>query len=167
MYIYFFRYFTGVEKNRIGERHLYQVSHRNLSLVSVSCLTCQGEEHHGCGHATVLMSSSCSGYILQCQGPSIPFSAVFRLPDNKMLSVLDKNQHIQSYLERKERPHTRIISLPSEIRLPSESPGSEPEVANVRIKLTLPQSVVNKEGESTGLVIFLGGDHGSQQVDKR
>ena len=105
--------------------------------------------------------------ILVVQGPSIPFSAVFRLPDNKMLSVLDRNQHIRSYLERKERPHTRIISLPSEIRHPSDSHGSEPAVAHVRIKLTLPQSVVTKEGESTGLVIFLGDERGSQQVDKR
>ena len=120
-----------------------------------------------CGHVRVLLSSSCSGYVLECQGPSIPFSAVFSLPDNKLLSVLDTNNHIRSYLESKERPHARIISLPSEIRLQSDSPGPEPEVANVRIKLTLPPSVVNKEGESTGLVIFLGGERGSQQVDKR
>ena len=113
------------------------------------------------------MSSSCSGYILQCQGPSIPFSAVFQLPDNKLVTVLDRNQHIRSFLERRERPHTRIISLPSEIKIRSESPGPETSVANVRIKLTLPPSVVNKEGENTGLVIFLGGERGSQQVDQR
>ena len=139
------------------------MSHGNLSRVFVSCLTCDGE----CGHARVLMSPSCSSYVLHCQGPSIPFSAVFSLPDNKLVTVLDRNQHIRSFLERKERPHTRIISLPSEIRIRSDSPGPEPELANIRIKLTLPPSVVNKEGENTGLVIFLGGERGSQQVDKR
>ncbi len=162
-HLFTFSYFTGVETNRIGERHLYRVSHQNLSLVSVSCVTCDGE----CGHARVLMSSSCSSYVLHCQGPSIPFSAVFSLPDNKLVSVLDSNQHIRSFLERRERPTTRIISLPSEIRIRSESPGPEPEVANVRIKLTLPPSVVNREGENTGLVIFLGDERGGQQVDKR
>ena len=113
------------------------------------------------------MSPSCSRYVLQCGGPSIPWSAVFSLPANKLSSILDMNQHIRSYLGRKERPHTRIISLSPDLRSRGESPGQEPGLAEIRLKLILPQSVVNREGEKAGLVIFLGDERGSQQVDNR
>ena len=43
-----------METTRLGERHLYRASHHNLSHVSVSCLTCDGEQLQSSSYMTEL-----------------------------------------------------------------------------------------------------------------
>ena len=149
------RYFTGVEKSRIGETHFYRVSLFNLDRDAV-CLTCHLNKTvlEPCQNAKVLLSDDSSRYLLHCLGPSIPYTAAFNLSLNSLISILDTNDHIHAFLRGRDIAHQQILSI-----VPGET-GSL-----VRVKLMVPSSIINKEGDKTALMVILASE--MQQVDNR
>ena len=68
-----------------------------------------------CGHVSVKVSKGCSGYMLHCEGPSVPYTSIFNLPTNKLISVLDTNRHIQELLMLKEQPYSETLTLTPDV----------------------------------------------------
>ena len=162
------RYLTGVERSRIGETHLYRVPVLHSTLrPDASCLTCHlNETNPGaglseCGNAKILLSDDSSRYLLHCLGPAIPYTAVFNLSTNGLISILDQNDHIHAYLRGREEPQHETLSFPSENMIEIS--------ARIRVRLLLPRRVVDKEGggEKVEVIIFLGSERGTQQIDNR
>ena len=123
------------------------MTYENISQPSVECLTCWNVSLLPvCLYASVVLSPDYRSYIVNCLGPSIPYTAVFSLPSNQVVSVLETNQHIQHKLAELDLPFTQIL----EVR---ESGGGE---GVTRVKLLVPPALVEKEGERTGLIILLG-----------
>ena len=159
--IFICRYFTGVEKSKIGSTHFYQISYKNTSKISVKCLTCSETPSLArCGHASVILSKKSSNYILNCLGPSVPYTAVFQLPSNELVTVLDHNLHIHQFLEKKDEPVTEVVSL-----APRHAELSQDAI--IRIELKLPRRVVTREGEKVDLILILGSDMGNQQINNK
>ena len=97
---------------------------------------------------------------MNCLGPSVPYSAVFQLPSNDLITVLDHNLHIHQFLEDKDEPFTEVVSL-----APRHADLSRDEV--IRVKLQLPRRVVTREGEKVDLILILGSDMGNQQINNK
>ena len=147
---------TGSSK--VGEQHLYRVwqantnTNTNTNTSSVECLTCTSHAHLSpCLYAGVELSPDYSGYVLNCLGPDIPYTAVFDLPSNQLRFVMDTNQHIKNFLASKDLPYTEIFEMKP---LSTKDHQSRLD-GNIRVKVLLPARVALKEGERTGLVVML------------
>ena len=125
------------------------MSYGNISQPGVDCLTCSNvSQVPACLYASVVLSPDYRSYILNCLGPNIPYTAVFSLPSNQVLTVLETNQHIKQKLAEKDLPFTQLL----EVR---QAGGGGEEGGVTRVKLLVPPAVVEKEGETTGLVLLL------------
>ena len=81
--------------------HLYRTKHS--STINTTCLTCSPPSDLPlCLHSSVELSPSFSGYLLYCKGPSIPYTALFSLPSNTLVKILDRNQHLERALSVKK-----------------------------------------------------------------
>ena len=107
-----------------------------------------------CKNAKVLLSDDSSRYLLHCLGPSIPYTEVFNLSSNRLISILDTNEHIHAYLRGRDTAHQQSLAI-----VPGETQSM------VRVRLLVPSSVVSKEGEKVELVVMMAS--GDQQVDNR
>ena len=70
------------------------------------------------------MSPSASAYVQICQGPDIPYTQLFSLPDNKPLLLLDNNRELRNTLSQFSLPHVKDLTVdlpwsdvPARIRL--------------------------------------------------
>ena len=124
------------------------MSYGNISQPSVDCLTCSNvSQVSACLYASVVLSPDYRSYIVNCLGPNIPYTAVFSLPSNQVLTVLETNQHIRQKLAEKDLPFTQILEV--------KPAGGGGEGGTTRVKLLVPPAVVEKEGERTGLILLL------------
>ena len=160
------RYVTGSSK--VGEQHLYRVwqanTNTNTNTSSVECLTCTSHAHLApCLYAGVELSPDYSGYVLNCLGPDIPYTAVFDLPSNQLRFVMDTNQHIKDFLASKDLPYTEIFEMKP---LSTKDHQSRLD-GNIRVKVLLPARVALKEGERTGLVVMLPAHREAALVNSR
>ena len=117
------------------------------------CLTCFNEKSlPPCGRNSVEMSKDLSKYILYCEGPTVPYTAVFHVAiPSKLISVLDRNEHILDYLKSKELPHSEHISFTTE----NNSELQHQLVQPINVNLIVPKRLLQKEGEKVGLLIIL------------
>ena len=117
------------------------------------CLTCFNEiSLPPCGHNSVKMSKDLSKFILYCKGPTVPYTAVFHVAiPSKLISVLDRNEHILDYLKSKELPHIEHISFTTD----NNSELLHQIVQPIKVNLIVPKRILQKEGEKAGLIIIL------------
>ena len=124
------------------------MSYQNISQPHIDCLTCFNvSQLPACLYASVVLSPDYRSYILNCLGPNIPYTAVFSLPSNQVVTVLETNQHIRQKLAEKDLPFTQLLEV--------RPAGGGEEGGVTRVKLLVPPAVVEKEGERTGLVLLL------------
>ena len=84
-----------------GSTHLYRIKYS--STINTTCLTCSPPPDLPlCLHTYVQLSPSFSGYLLYCKGPSIPYTALFSLPSNTLVKILDRNSHLERALSVKK-----------------------------------------------------------------
>ena len=154
---FLFSYFIGTGINSPGEQHLYRTVklHTTSSPFTPDCLTCTNHSSlPPCLHSRVLLSPDYTGYLLSCQGPSIPYTVLVSLPSNTVHTILDRNTHITQLVKERNMPVTQTISLKSE---QAETPGL------IRIKLVMPK--VEKDHEQLAVVVMMAKTPGEQQVD--
>jgi hypothetical protein len=70
-------YFTGSEQNNTLERQVYRWNYR-IPELDIECISCQ-DKNDSCGYAYAQFSRrNGSYYILECYGPSIPYSMLYK-----------------------------------------------------------------------------------------
>ena len=62
-------------------------------------------------YSTVELSPDYAGYIINCLGPNIPYTAVLDLPSNTLRFVLDTNKHLTDFLATKDLPFTQTFEV--------------------------------------------------------
>lgn len=144
-------YLIGNLPGKPGERHLLSVS--SLSPPSApQCLTCSSS----CQFSDIHMSPSASAYVQICQGPDIPYTQLFSLPDNKPRLLLDNNGELRKTLSH--------FSLPLIKDLTVDLPWSD---VPARIRLLMPPGFREYEEFAFPLIVNVDGSPGSQSVTEQ
>ncbi|KAG1660975.1 Venom dipeptidyl peptidase 4 [Nymphon striatum] len=99
---------------KAGERHLYSVAdHRFTNHHEPKCLTCDiGNE---CLYNDAKFSPNHKYYILECLGPGVPYSALYRIHNNTFVKLLDQNDEVRNFVAYRAMPQNRtfLVPLPS------------------------------------------------------
>ncbi|KAG9511235.1 Dipeptidyl aminopeptidase-like protein 6, partial [Fragariocoptes setiger] len=143
---------------RLPERHLYRVN----SVVQgdspdrrVECLTCSINDTI-CGYNHAHISPDGKYLIHECLGPSVPIIYLRALPSLSVVSVLDRNDHLEFLTRNKQLPKERLIVLKTDGRLPYD----------VHMKMYLP-SELEEEHDKKFPVLIQSSDLDERQVWSR
>ena len=141
--------------DRPDVRHIFRVqdasSRSDTTPVSSECLSCNAtlpstysnSNVSTCQYARASISTHFNYYVLDCLGPTVPYSLVFSLPDNKFTKVLDTNEELKEALELLAMPQTQFVNY--DILDEASAPA--------RVKLLLPPGYREEEFYTFPLVL--------------
>ncbi|UJR20892.1 hypothetical protein I4U23_024001 [Adineta vaga] len=99
-------YFTGSHQMNSLEKQLYRWTHTD-SVSEIECLSC----NESCGYVNAQFSSGKgSYYILECLGPSIPYSALYNRTDKLML--INSNEPFREWTSNRLMPSIEYFTVP-------------------------------------------------------
>ncbi|CAF0987125.1 unnamed protein product [Rotaria sp. Silwood1] len=99
-------YFTGSRHNDSLEKQFYRWTYLN-SKSEIECLSC----NESCGYANAQFSlSNGTYYILQCFGPSIPYSTLYNR--NEKLALINDNEPFREWANKRLMPYVEYFSVP-------------------------------------------------------
>ena len=118
-------------------RHVFRVkdlsSQNDTTQISSQCLSCNVSYENlsdrsnvsTCQYARASLSPDFSYYVLDCMGPSVPYSLLFSLPKNNFVKILDLNEELQERLSELAMPQTKYLnyqvlqdtSIPARVKL--------------------------------------------------
>ncbi|XP_043242321.1 dipeptidyl peptidase 4-like isoform X1 [Amphibalanus amphitrite] len=151
-------YFTAVPQGTPGERHLYRVNRTTTALYrpTPECLTCpDNSTERPCLFGKTLMGPRMRYYVLECLGPDLPFTELYMLPENKLLTLLDNNTAIREKAAEMAWPQVRHLTVPL---------SEEQEAA---VELILPPGLRDDEVTRYPMIVEVYGGPGTQQVTSR
>ena len=140
-------YYVGTGEREPGSRHLYRLK---VGQEGSQCLTCNST----CQYARVTFSSRGSYYSLECKGPTIPATTLFRTSDNTAVIRWTENLGLAKVVKKKQLPTIEYLTVPV--------PGSEQEA---QVMMFLPPHFDKKR--KLPLIIDVYGGPGFQKVDKQ
>ena len=138
-------------------------THTDTTPVSAECLSCNTSlvsptrNVSDCQYSRASLSKDFSYYVLDCWGPSIPFSAVYTLPQNQLVQILDDNQDLQEAIEKLAVPKVKYFNYTI----------LEGASAPARVKLLIPPGFREEETYTFPLVMKVYGGPGTQEVSQR
>ena len=96
-----------------------------------------------CQFNTAHLSKDFSFYVLDCQGPSMPQTFVYSLPQNQLVKVLDTNDELQEIISGLAMPQVRFLqfNISEDIKTPA------------RVKLLIPPGQREEEEFTFPLVL--------------
>lgn len=161
-------YYIATLPERPDVRHLFRVqdasTHTDTTPVSSECLSCNTtlvlsptQNVSNCQYSRASLSKDFSHYVLDCLGPSIPFSAVYALPQNKLVKVLDDNEDLQEAIAALAMPKIRFYNYTV----------LEGATAPARVKMLIPPGFREAETYTFPLVLRVYGGPGTQEVSQR
>ncbi|CAF0954267.1 unnamed protein product [Adineta steineri] len=102
-------YFTGSPQNHSLERQVYRWNYMNTKL-DAECISCH-DGNESCGYANAQFShGKGSYYILECYGPSIPFSTLYNRTGR--LELINENSPFRTWISHRLMPHVDYFSVP-------------------------------------------------------
>ncbi|KAG1652997.1 Dipeptidyl peptidase 4 [Nymphon striatum] len=136
---------------KAGERHLYSVAdHRFTNHHEPKCLTCDiGNE---CLYNDAKFSPNHKYYILECLGPGVPYSALYRIHNNTFVKLLDQNDEVRNFVAYRAMPQNRTFLVP----LPSKFTAV--------VRLYLPPTFREADAKKYPMVVEAYGGPGTQNV---
>ena len=159
----FYRYYLGTLPDRPDVRHLFKVpdasTHQGTYIVRSECLSCNKSvqlnnlttiisdkdniSDQSCQFNTAHLSKDFSFYVLDCQGPSMPQTFVYSLPQNQLVKVLDTNDELQEIISGLAMPQVRFLqfNISEDIKTPA------------RVKLLIPPGQRQEEEFTFPLVL--------------
>ncbi|UJR28644.1 hypothetical protein I4U23_009876 [Adineta vaga] len=106
---YNYVYFTGSRQNHSLEREVYRWNYMN-DKVDLDCISCN-DENQTCGYANAQFSSgNGSYYVLECYGPSIPYSTLHNRTDK--IGLINENLSFRTWINNRLMPYVDFFSVP-------------------------------------------------------
>ncbi|XP_056440288.1 dipeptidyl aminopeptidase-like protein 6 isoform X1 [Gadus chalcogrammus] len=99
-------YFLSTEDDP-KRRHLYSAD--TVGTFNRRCLSCDFLD--GCGYVTGSFSLNMSYFLLNCQGPGIPFVAVYDTQDRQKVYDLETNENLQQTLDSMQMPRVEYKEI--------------------------------------------------------
>ena len=147
-------------------RHVFRVqdasTHNDTTPVSSECLSCnsssivtstaaaESNQSHDdntvfvCQYARASMSKDFSYYVLDCLGPTVPYSLLFSLPNNQLVKILDTNDDVKDMMNMLAQPKVKFMSYDDVL---------EEASASARVKLLIPPGFREEEQYTFPLVL--------------
>ncbi|CAF1639034.1 unnamed protein product [Adineta ricciae] len=102
-------YFTGSRQNYSLEREVYRWNYLEAQ-ANADCISCN-IANHSCGYANAQFSpGKGSYYILECYGPSVPYSTLHNLTDQ--IGLINENVPFQTWINNRLMPYVDFFSVP-------------------------------------------------------
>ncbi|XP_076304596.1 A-type potassium channel modulatory protein DPP6-like isoform X3 [Tachypleus tridentatus] len=148
-------YYVTTLENRPAERHIFSVKVMSAAAKQRSemCLSCDLGD--GCLYNNAAFSPGAKYYILECLGPGIPRIELRQITNNKLIYVLDSNDELQKYYDRKALPKVQTFQVPVTNEF------------NAIVRLFLPPQLRDDEITKYPLVVYLYCGPGSQMVTEK
>nr|XP_025036346.1 dipeptidyl peptidase 4 isoform X2 [Pelodiscus sinensis] len=105
----FIYYISNEFDGKPGGRNLYKVSVGN-SPTTPKCVSCDWDKDR-CRYYSASFSSDAKYYLLNCYGPGLPTSMLFRSSDDKVNRTLENNTDLNSTLKNIQMPSKRIDTI--------------------------------------------------------
>lgn len=102
-------YFTGSNINNPLEQQVYRLNYMN-DKVEAECISCQ-QGNDSCGFANAKFSTGKgSYYVLECYGPTIPFSTLYN--QTEKLALINENHPFREWISNRLMPYVDYFSVP-------------------------------------------------------
>ncbi|XP_071387429.1 A-type potassium channel modulatory protein DPP6-like isoform X1 [Centroberyx affinis] len=99
-------YFVSTEDDP-KRRHLYSAD--TVGPFNRRCLSCDFSD--GCGYVTGSFSYNMSYFLLDCQGPDVPFVAVYNTQDREKVLELEANENLKLILDSMQMPRVEYKEI--------------------------------------------------------
>uniref|UniRef100_UPI003AAD8F87 A-type potassium channel modulatory protein DPP6-like n=1 Tax=Centroberyx gerrardi TaxID=166262 RepID=UPI003AAD8F87 len=99
-------YFLSTEDDP-KRRHLYSAD--TVGPFNRRCLSCDFSD--GCGYVTGSFSYNMSYFLLNCQGPDVPFVAVYNTQDRQRVLELEANENLKLILDSMQMPRVEYKEI--------------------------------------------------------
>ncbi|KAG1652987.1 Inactive dipeptidyl peptidase 10 [Nymphon striatum] len=147
-------YYISTLEGKSGQRHLFSVSEETFPHPRrPKCLTCDlGDE---CLYNNAIFSPDTKYYVLECLGPRVPYTALYKTDGNLKLMVMDSNDELYSSVNNRAMPQLLSYQVPL------------PDNYKAEVRLQLPPDYRSTDVIRYPLLVFVYGGPSSQIVSQK
>ncbi|CAM1307614.1 Uncharacterised protein g4646 [Pycnogonum litorale] len=148
-------FYVANQPGKAGERHIYSVVDQLFATYhQPHCITC----HLGsdCLYNDAIFSSDGKFYILECLGPNVPYSALYKTDDNNTLvRILDRNDEVRKLVASRAMPQNLTFLVPLNSKFKAE------------VRLFVPPGFRETNSKKYPMVLQAYGGPGTQGVTEK
>ncbi|RWS16469.1 prolyl endopeptidase FAP-like protein [Dinothrombium tinctorium] len=148
-------YYSATLPGAPGERHIFSIPDIHSRSPRIPyCLTCNQTDRN-CSYHDAVFSRKAKFYILECQGPGVPWTEIRSAQDNQILMKTKVDSKLFEIVEKRAFPQIRSFRVPIDHGYFAE------------VKLILPPALREYEEIKFPLVVEIGSEIGDQQVSRK